>query len=927
MTEKLKLETVSAPGTVECLGQTFASDQARREHFLKLLTEKLKDPAFRKKEGFPEGTDEAILAMSDPPYYTACPNPWLADFVTHYGRPYDPAEKYAREPMAIDVSEGKTDQLYRAHSYHTKVPHLAIVPSILHFTQPGDIVLDGFAGSGMTGVAAQWCGAAPTAYRHKLESEWKKAGAPVPKWGARRAVLNDLSPAATFIGANYNLPFDVDAFSKAGRQILRDLEREIGWMYETLHSDGKAKGRIEYTVWSEVLTCSACTGEIVFTNAALDEETQRVSELITCPHCGAVSSKEKMDLQFESYIDRASGVPSRRPRRVPAIIKYKVGNTVYSKAPDKNDLDCLKKIEDMPRPATLPSFVLPDSQMTRVGRMKTTNTTTIDSLFLPRAAHAMSLMWQKAHQIKDVRTKQITLFWVEQAIWGMSVLNRYKTIMHGRTESSNVNQYLSGVLYVPSQTSEVSPWYNLENRLKRLPKAFSGYKTEYKYSAICCGSASSMPLRDDSIDYIFTDPPFGENIYYADLNVIVEAWHGVMTDVRPEAIVDRVRDKGIPEYQHLMQRCFAEYYRILKPGRWMTVVFSNSRASVWNAIQVSLQQTGFVVAEVTALDKQQGSFQQVMSPNAVKQDLVISAYKPNGGLEQRLSERGAAPESAWDFVQTHLRQLSISKSKNGVLEFVVERDPRRIYDRMVAWFVRHDVPVPLSTEEFLDGLRSRFPERDGMVFLPEQVTEYDRKRAQAAQAPQMEMFVADERSAIDWLTDFLRKRPSTYQEVHPEFTTQLGAGWKKHETRPELSALLDDNFLRYDASGDVPSQIHNYLSTNFHDLRNLEKFDPRLKAKAKDRWFVPDPTKAQDLEKKREKALLREFDSYRTAPGRRLKEFRLEVLRAGFKSSWAARDFKTIIAIAQKVPEEALQEDEKLLFWYDSALTRMEADA
>ena len=261
------------------------------------------------------------------------------------------------------------------------------------------------------------------------------------------------------------------------------------------------------------------------------------------------------------------------------------------------------------------------------------------------------------------------------------------------------------------------------------------------------------------------------------------------------------------------------------------------------------------------------------------------------------------------------------------MEFVVERDPRRVYDRMVAWFVRHDVPVPLSTEEFLDGLRSRFPERDGMVFLPEQVTEYDRKRAQAAQAPQIEMFVADERSAIDWLTDFLRKRPSTYQEVHPEFTTQLGAGWKKHETRPELSALLEDNFLRYDASSDVPSQIHNYLSTNFHDLRNLEKSDPRLKAKAKDRWFVPDPTKAQDLEKKREKALLKEFDSYRTAPGRRLKEFRLEVLRAGFKSSWAARDFKTIIAIAQKVPEEALQEDEKLLFWYDSALTRMEANA
>lgn len=258
---------------------------------------------------------------------------------------------------------------------------------------------------------------------------------------------------------------------------------------------------------------------------------------------------------------------------------------------------------------------------------------------------------------------------------------------------------------------------------------------------------------------------------------------------------------------------------------------------------------------------------------------------------------------------------------------VVERDPRRIYDRMVAWFIRHDFPVPLSTEEFLEGLQSRYPERDGMVFLPEQVAEYDRKRAQAASAPQMELFVSDERSAIDWLADFVRKRPSTYQEVHPEFTTQLGAGWRKHEEKPELSALLSDNFLRYDGSADVPSQIHSYLSTNFKDLRGLEKDDPRLKAKAKDRWYVPDPNKAKDLEQRRERSLLKEFESYKSAPGRRLKEFRLEALRAGFKTAWGTKDYKTIIGIAQKIPEEALQEDEKLLLWYDQALTRLEADA
>ena len=109
MTDTLNLSSAADIGHVECLGLSFPSDDARRDHFLALLAEKLKDPVFRALEGFPLGTDAAILAMSDPPFYTACPNPWLAEFVTHYGRPYDPTEKYAREPMAIDVSEGKTD--------------------------------------------------------------------------------------------------------------------------------------------------------------------------------------------------------------------------------------------------------------------------------------------------------------------------------------------------------------------------------------------------------------------------------------------------------------------------------------------------------------------------------------------------------------------------------------------------------------------------------------------------------------------------------------------------------------------------------------------------------------------------------------------------------------------------------------------------
>ena len=922
MNDLLHGQKTGSTGPVECLGQSFPSELARREHFTKLLAEKLKDPAFRKIEGFPQGTDEAILAMSDPPYYTACPNPFLEDFVRHYGKPYDPSVKYSREPQTIDVSVGKTDPLYKAHSYHTKVPHLAIVPSILHYTEPGDIVLDGFGGSGMTGVAAQWCASAPAAYRHELETEWKKQGKAAPKWGARRVVINDLSPAATFIASNYNIPFDVEQFAKAGKQLLDQMEQEIGWMYETLHTDGKTKGRIAYTVWSEVFSCASCAGDIVFLDAAFDEESSRVSKEIVCPHCGATAPKEHLDLVFETYIDSKSNTVEKRPKRRPVSIRYSIGKVVHEKKPDQFDVDLLQRISAMPMPSALPSDALPDMQMGRVGRMKTADVQSIPKFFLPRSAHALASMWDKAKAHPDARIRAALLFFVEQAIWTASVLNRYRP-----SGFSQVNQYLTGVFYVASQHAECSPWYILEGKLGRLAKAFQNYRSQIGAAVVNTGSAASMPLPDKSVDYIFTDPPFGENIYYSDLNLLVESWHGVKTNSSPEAIVDRVKNKGIPEYQHLMQRCFAEYYRVLKPGRWMTVVFSNSRAAVWNAIQVALQQVGFVVAEVTTLDKVNLSFQQVVSPNAVKQDLIISAYKPNGGLEERFNRTGATVDSAWDFVQTHLKQLPAVKVTSGYpqeLLNIVERDPRRIYDRMASWFIRHGTMVPISTPEFLAELPVRFREMDGMVFLPDQVVEYEKARSRIPQVKQAELFVSDERSAIDWLTNFLLKRPSTRSEIHPEYIPQIGSAKRKGEIIPELDQLLEDNFLKYDGTGEVPSQIHSYLSSNHKDQRGLDKSDPALVAKAKDRWYVPDPNKAQDLEKKREKALLKEFEAYKSFTGRKIKESRLEVLRAGFRAAWAAKDYQTIIGIANKLPEETLQEDEKLLTLYDLALTRTE---
>ncbi len=901
---------------VECLGMTFPNDEKRREYFLEKLRGKLKDPEFRKIEGFPIGSDEDILALSDPPYYTACPNPFIADFIRHYGKPYDPSKPHRREPFAVDVSEGKTDPIYKAHSYHTKVPHLAIVPSILHYTEPGDVVLDGFSGSGMTGVAAQWCGCASEEYRRKVESDFEKQGIGKPKWGARRAILNDLSPAATFIAANYNLPFDVPEFARAGKQILEEVEQEIGWMYETRHTDGKSKGRIEYTVWSEVFSCPDCAGEVVFIDEAVDETSKRVKEMFPCPHCGAELSKPKLDRLYESRLDTVLGQTIRTPKRKPALICYEFADKRYIKKPDADDLSRLEQIAAMPLPSHMPTIEIPPMHMTHErARMDYSGITHIHHFFLPRAAHSLAMVWGKASAHPNIRIRHMLLFLVEQAIPGMSVLNRYLP-----TAFSQTNRQMTGVYYIASQISEVSPRYNLAGKLHRLEGVFQNGISFLGQAAVATGTAARLGLPDDSVDYIFTDPPFGENIYYSDLNFLVESWHRVITNSAPEAIIDKFKKKGLPEYQHLMQRCFGEYYRVLKPGRWMTVVFHNSRNAVWNAIQEAMQAAGFVVADVRTLDKQQGSYRQVTS-TAVKQDLVISAYRPNGGLEDRFKLTSGTEEGVWDFVRTHLKQLPLFVSKDGHAEVITERQSYLLFDRMVAFHVQRGVTVPLSAAEFYAGLQHRFPPRDGMYFLPEQAAEYDKKRMTVSDVETPEFAPVDEFSAIRWLQTLLRNKPQTFQEIHPQFLRDIG-GWQKHEKPLELSELLDKSFLRYKGEGEVPSQIHSYLSTNFKELRNLPKDDESLRAKGKDRWYVPDPNQAKQLEELREKSLLKEFEEYRASSQKHLKVFRLEAVRAGFKKAWQERDYATIITVAGKIPEDILQEDPKLLMWYDQALTR-----
>jgi hypothetical protein len=353
----------SAHGQVECLGLTFPNDEARRAHFTEKLRKKLKDPVFRKLEGFPVGDEADILALSDPPYYTACPNPFLVDLIRAHGNLSDTTgDNYSREPFAADVTEGKNDPIYNAHSYHTKVPHKAIMRYILHYTMPGELVFDGFCGTGMTGVAAQLCGdqvaVESLGYKVKPDGTILDAdGAAFSKLGPRHVILSDLSPAATFIAYNYNTPLD-STFRADADQMLAKVEAECGWMYLTLNNPNSTQvtsaiellrthradirsaasnlpwGRINYTVWSDVFLCGECSGEVVFWEAAVDKKAGEVLDDFPCPHCNARLTKRNMSRAFVTIRDASLNQTVRQAKQVPVHINYTAGKHRGEKSPD-----------------------------------------------------------------------------------------------------------------------------------------------------------------------------------------------------------------------------------------------------------------------------------------------------------------------------------------------------------------------------------------------------------------------------------------------------------------------------------------------------------------------------------------------------------------------------------------------------------------
>jgi DNA modification methylase len=480
--------------------------------------------------------------------------------------------------LVTPIRVSRATSTYNVHAYHTKVPVEAIRPYVRRNTSAGETVLDPFAGSGMTGVAAL------------LEG--------------RRAILNDLSPAAVHIARNYTTPCDPTALALAADRLYAWARPQIEPSYRVSCPGCAGSATTEYVVWSDLRSCPSCSNAVSVWTARSDAS---VGDL-TCPNCGHRFAKIKASVVGETLVS-ANLRCDRDGRR-------------YTVEARPEDVAAAK--------ADVPQYWYPrvpfDSswEMWRGGH-RDLGIHEVADFWSARNLGALSVLWEGIGREGDPRLRDALRFVFTGCINRAS--RRYQW------NAKRPTNVLGGTLYISSLRYEWNVLSLFNRKLRAALAFYREVRLEPGLAVVRQGSATDLSgIEAASIDYCFTDPPFGANIYYADASLLWEAWLGTLTPQDQEAVVSRKRPgKSVADYQETMARALAEVRRCLKPTALLTMVFQNTDQKVWTALRDAAADAGLHILAATTLHKSQPSFKGVkasMSGERVAATDVVMTLSP-----------------------------------------------------------------------------------------------------------------------------------------------------------------------------------------------------------------------------------------------------------------------------------------------------------
>lgn len=516
---------------------------------------------------------------------------------------------------------------FNTYAYPTKIAPESIAVYIAAHTDPGDTVLDSFSGSGATGLAAQMC-EHPTPNMLGIA---KKLGID-PEWGPRNAVLYDISTYGTFAARVMTCPPSSDLFVRAANKLIRDVEIELGHLYQTEDDQGHL-GTIRHVIWSSVLKCQQCGCDFTFYEGMVSWNPLKIGSTGKCPQCGAVVSTSGNAFSMEEKYDDLLGKRISGRRRIPVLVYGETAGRNWRRAANATDFEDIARIDSIPYPESTMPQPIKWGELHRTGYHS--GISHLHHFYTKRNYLVIEALWKKAADYEKDICDALRLLILSYNATHATLMTRV-VAKHGSSDFVLTGAQ-SGVLYVSNLPVEKNILKGLRRKIKPFARAFT-------YVNGCTGhvkvvNQSSNLLREDdgTISYVFTDPPFGDFIPYAEVNQINELWLNSTTDRSNEAIISPSQDKDVDTYSRMIEASLAEAKRVLKDEGLMTLVFHSSKADVWQALASAIDEAGLDVVTTTHLAKSQESFKQVVSAGSVRGDSLILLGKSERNPSQPIS--------------------------------------------------------------------------------------------------------------------------------------------------------------------------------------------------------------------------------------------------------------------------------------------------
>ena len=532
-------------------------------------------------------------------------------FVEKHVSPFDPeTDDYNVPALTENVTSTRATAVYAMHSYHQgKKPHDALRQFVRHYTRPGELVLDPFCGSGGTALAAV------------LEG--------------RRAVALDRSPAAVFIANHYCKPIDPVELQQAFRELAAAIEPEMDWLYETRCDRCGGKARTAFTVFSERFLCPRCRKIVPLLDCVAAEgrtAAGRPKKISVCPHCQRDGHVEEIRTRSErrgavpvasAYVCAGGCTPARSMRR------HDDPDAKKRRFFRKYDLGKIEEIAGRDIPHWYPTIRFPPTFARWKTDLRPSGIESVADLYTKRNLWALAAIRARA---AGSPCEGHALFALTAVCLAVSKMQRYSP------GSGFPNMLLVGTYYVPpiGREIEVGTWY--QGKLRALLRGYAAIGAGMPRPPDVCiapGDARQLPIPSDSIDYIFTDPPYADAVQYGELNFVWESWLGAETGWHgDEIVVNASRGKTEAHWAASLRLAMDECYRVLKPGRWLSLCYHDTAERRWAMLQDLLSDAGFAVdasGSAVSIDAGRTSFNQFMTDKATKRDLVVSFRKPRSG--------------------------------------------------------------------------------------------------------------------------------------------------------------------------------------------------------------------------------------------------------------------------------------------------------